>query len=138
MDAIDYLTITQFAERVGVTPQAVYKWIKNRLLPFVKEINGQKMLHVDALKIIKPTDTTNTAKTQASTGSQVELIEALQRTIEILNTQLNVKDRQINDLNERLEQALKTTGLNHYVQAKQIEAPGQRRSWFERVFKRDL
>lgn len=132
-----YLTITEAAGQAGITPQAVYKRLKTNLQPFTKELNGKKMLHIDALKILKPTETTNTVEDAVQPGSMVELIESLKRTVEILTSQLAVKDRQINDLNDRLQQSLTNAGMNHYVQARQIEAPGVKRSWLDRVFKRD-
>ena len=46
----EWLTVKQFAERAGVSTQAVYKQIANRLQHSCKEENGRRFIHSDALQ----------------------------------------------------------------------------------------
>lgn len=52
---MEYLTISKFAERAGVTPQAIYKRVKADLAPFTKEENGIKLVSEEALELFKYT-----------------------------------------------------------------------------------
>jgi uncharacterized protein YjbI with pentapeptide repeats len=52
----DYISILEFARQVGTSRQAVYPRLKADLQPYVKTINGQKAIHIDALQLygVKP------------------------------------------------------------------------------------
>lgn len=52
---MEYLTISKFAERAGVTPQAIYKRVKADLAPFTKEENGIKLVSEEALELFRYT-----------------------------------------------------------------------------------
>jgi predicted transcriptional regulator len=48
---MEHITISDFAEAVGVTPQAIYKRIKKDLSPYVKETPNGKLISTEALKL---------------------------------------------------------------------------------------
>lgn len=46
----ELLTVQEFAEKAGVSVQAVYKWLNNSLNPYVKLVDGRKMLKLSELR----------------------------------------------------------------------------------------
>ena len=95
------LTVQQFADAVGISKQAVYKGVNNQLKPFVREVNGQKMIHRVALQEVyglvvgQPVD-------QPINPLKLTL-QMLQAELEVKNEQLAAKDRQIEQLTALLQ-----------------------------------
>lgn len=108
----NYLTVAEYAAIVGITPQAVYKQLNNKLKPFVIEVDGKKALIKEILQQqeqpIKPTF-------QQQFTNVDKLVDTLNMTIELLNNQLSQKDEQINQLNQRLQQALNNTSQSNFI-----------------------
>jgi len=52
----EFIAIKDFADRVGVTPSAVYQRLDKDLKPFVKVLEGKKMLDSQALKLYDEQD----------------------------------------------------------------------------------
>ena len=46
----EYLTIKDFAERAGVSQQAIYKQVERKLNNYVKMVENQKMIDIRALQ----------------------------------------------------------------------------------------
>jgi chromosome segregation ATPase len=91
---MEYISVADFAEAAGVTPQAVYKRIKGDLATFVKVEGNTKTISTEALqffKIEKPVD-------------RSEEIEALQAEVERLTSELTVKQQEINNLNTHIRE----------------------------------
>ena len=91
---MDYLTVTEFAEKVGVTPQAIYKRIKGDLAPYVKIENGVKLIQQSALELF-------TVKQQVSQPSNEDFLKS---EVERLTAELQVKEQIINELNNKFSQ----------------------------------
>lgn len=125
----DYLTIQEVATRANKSPQAIYQRLNSSLKPYLKVINGKKMLHPDALEVLEPKEDLSKSD------------EALNKVIEILQDQLRVKDDQIKALNESLQKALQATSESHFIQAQEqqkalIEPASEvKRPWYH-FFKR--
>lgn len=96
----DYYTVKEFATRAGVTPQSVYKRLRDKpaFQAYVVKIDGKRMIHKSALneygidadpEVIEPDNT-----------PQNDLIQ-------ILREQLQAKDKQIEALTEALTNAQK-------------------------------
>lgn len=123
----EYLTVKQFAEQSGCTPQRVYQLLRNRLQPFLKYENGVRYIHIDGLKVVEKARVAqgfNKGLTRVAQGfnksltrvedapdipepqpeqSQEQVVDnALQATIDALTTQLAAKDKQINELTAAL------------------------------------
>lgn len=96
----EYLTIKEVAEIAGVTQQAVYKQLNNKLKKYYKEVEGKKRLHIDVLK-----EFNSTVEQNVEQPLNKSLTTSLTTTIELLSKQLDQKDKQINDLNDRLKEA---------------------------------
>ncbi len=84
----DYISIKEFAERVGVSQQAIYKQLNNRLSKYVVLVEKKKMLHLSALDEFKPKEISTTVE---------------QQLLNQLNNQLKDKDNEISFLKEQIQ-----------------------------------
>lgn len=143
----ELLTIKEFAEAAGVSSQAVYQRLTKTLQPYVVEVNGKKHLKKEALELFVSTEqkAENKDVEQDSINLDKELIKTLQATIGILQGQLETKDKQIAELNERLKDALELNKgqmllsvterqqLPEVTEIAQEEADGKKRTFWGRV-----
>ena len=113
-------TIRQIAEEIGVSKQAVYKRYKGKLhtvcAPYTHTEQGVLYLSEQAETLIKQDflqdDRSNGAHTDAHTersigavleqSQEASIVAVLQATIDTMQGQLVVKDKQIEELNARL------------------------------------
>lgn len=92
----EYLSIKEFAARVGVSQQAVYKQLNNKFKKYVKEVENKKFLHISALnEYIKP---------QENSTDEQQLLNILQTSIKVLQDQLSVKDKLIEELTQQAKE----------------------------------
>lgn len=93
----EYISIAEFAERAGVSKQAVYKRIDKDCKPWLKVENGKKLINTKALKFfnIQPKDTVETAKEM--------LEETRQGYIDFLKHLVDEKNEQIKSLSKTIE-----------------------------------
>lgn len=124
---MDYISVTEFAEKAGVTPQAIYKRIKTDLEPFTIEENGVKRINAEALSLF--TDKQQVKKSvnedflQAEVARLTAEVEVKQQTIDRLNEQLielnakilDIMDRQTNQY--QLLLAHQQTGFQQLINA---------------------
>lgn len=123
----EYISIKEFAKRAGITPQAVYKQIDNKLQPFVKLVNGKKALQIEALSLFEnnsfnsvgSSTTNNQLNGENSLVIKIlqEQLEAKDRQLEAKDKQLSEKDEQIKALNEALKKAQQITDQAQHLQA---------------------
>ena len=78
---MEYLTISKFAEKAGLTPQAIYKRIKADLAPYAKEENGIKLVSEEALELFK---FTQQAKFEIREQELLEKIAELENLVQSL------------------------------------------------------
>lgn len=86
----DYLSIKEFAKATGLSQQAIYKQLNNKLKTYLKVVDNKKMLEKSALSLF--------VKEEKSNGVEQQLINMLQ-------TELNEKNKQIAELQKLLDQA---------------------------------
>lgn len=86
----EYLSVKQFSERAGVSSQAVYKQLNNKLKKFKKVENGKTYVNIRGLSCFVATNSTN-------------VVQPVEQMIELLKEQLKAKDEQIRALNEQLK-----------------------------------
>lgn len=156
-------TIRQIADEIGVSKQAVYKRYKGKLhtvcAPYAHTVQGVLYLSEQAEALIKQdflqNDCSNGAHTERSIGAVLEqpqeasVVAVLQATIDTLQGQLEVKDRQIEKLTEALVAAQKTAAAAQALHAgtlqqqlingevgedQQSQEPEEKRSWFSKLF----
>ena len=161
-------TIRQIADEIGVSKQAVYKRYKGKLhtvcAPYAHTEQGVLYLSEQAETLIKKDflkdDRSNGAHTERSIGAVPEqsqeagVVAVLQATIDMLQGQLAVKDRQIEELNARLaevssallaaQQTAATAQALHAGTIKQQLSDGsgadqeeRKQSWISRLFRKD-
>ena len=122
-----YLTVQEFAQRAGVTVQAVYQRLEKDLKSYLKAEKGRKYIHSDALQYMKHSSDIkadssqikedsrniqedssqikgNSSDIKADSSTQESGID-LQSVIDTLREQLAVKDKQISDLAAALQTA---------------------------------
>ena len=161
-------TIRQIADEIGVSKQAVYKRYKGKLhtvcAPYAHTEQGVLYLSEQAETLIKQDflkdDRSNGAHTERSIGAVPEqsqeagVVAVLQATIDVLQGQRAVKDRQIEELNARLaevssallaaQQTAATAQALHAGTIKQQLSDGsgadqeeRKQSWISRLFRKD-
>ncbi|MBP1920963.1 hypothetical protein [Youngiibacter multivorans] len=120
-----YLTIAEAAAAAKLTPQAVYKRIATTesLKKLVKVVDGKKYVHINILEVLAPQQ----SKQQVDNELQTSLIE----TIALLRSQLEVKDKQISELNERLREAHIMTAQNQKQLIEPAPGPVEKKAWWK-------
>lgn len=109
-----YLTVAQVAEKAGVTKQAVYQRLNKDLNKYVKVIDNKKMLNISVLNEFE-VKSIEQANSQELNNDLTSTLNTLNNVVETLKQQLQVKDEQIKDLNNRLEQALNNQSQDNYI-----------------------
>lgn len=171
-------TIRQIADEIGVSKQAVYKRYKGKLYtvcaPYAHteqgtlyiEEQGETLIKQDFLQDNCSNGAHTYAHTECSIGALLEytenykIITVLQATIDTLQGQLAVKDKQIEELNARLaetsaalvaaqqtaqaaqalhagtiQQNLIDGGENSKCQLEKVQKTTEKRSLWSRLFK---
>lgn len=165
-------TIRQIADEIGVSKQTVYKRFKGKLhsvcAPYAHTVNGVLYVDEDGEKLIKqdffqgnhsnatPMEHSVCAPMEHSNGVVLERIQDehiadLQATIDTLKGQLEVKDKQIEQLTSALVAAQQTAAAAQALHAGTMQQqllsgeagvdqmgqepePGQKRGWFSKLF----
>lgn len=119
----EYLSVAEFAEKAGVSKQAIYKRLNSKSLkPYVKEINGVKRINSSAIGVfqpiqpdIQPISTVeqqvetayNTDFLLAQLAEKDELIKRQQDTISQQNTQIQDLQRHVVEQAKELTEIIK-------------------------------
>ena len=146
-------TIRQIADEIGVSKTAVNKQIANLGLRSGLRKNGNQFAideHQEALikqAFSEKSQTEIENQTQIENHEVSDLVCVLQATIDTLQGQLEVKDRQIEKLTEALVAAQQTAAAAQALHAGTIQQqlitgeagvdqqePEQKKSWFSKIF----
>ena len=146
-------TIRQIADEIGVSKTAVSKQIANLGLRSGLRKNGNQFAideHQEALikqAFSEKSQTEIENQTQTENHEVSDLVCVLQATIDTLQGQLEVKDRQIEKLTEALVAAQQTAAAAQALHAGTIQQqlitgeagvdqqePEQKKSWFSKIF----
>ena len=148
-------TIRQIADDIGVSKTAVNKQIANLGLRSGLRKNGNQFAideHQEALikeAFSEKSQTEIENQTQTENHEVSDLVCVLQATIDTLQGQLEVKDRQIEKLTEALVAAQQTAAAAQALHAgtiqqqlltgeagadQQGQEPEQKRGWFSKLF----
>ena len=126
-----YISVKEFAQRAGISVQAVYKGLNNRLNSYVKLVDNQKTIDIRALQDIYGIEIEQPIQPELSTNSIEDItndndividtllkqIEILQKELDVKNEQLREKDTQIVALNERLKESHRLLDQSQQLQA---------------------
>lgn len=95
----NYMTVAEFAAKSGVSKQSIYNQIQEgrRLHPYVRRVNGQKMIRADALSFYVPR--TAAPEDEDPQQGQPEQSDPL---VSLLMDQIKAKDEQIRAKDEQL------------------------------------
>ena len=110
----DYLTIKEFAEKVGVSQQAIYKQVERKLKNYVKLVDNQKMIDIKALQEVydigveQPIQPNIEPVEQPIQSSSQQIIDRL--LFDMLQEELRKKNEQI----ENLQQIIKENELKYH------------------------
>ena len=113
----EYISIKEFAERAGVSPQAIYKrlnQVDNQLNNYIKPVGNRRMLNIKALQDIYGIRVDN----QNQPVEQPVVNFSQPDQIRLLQDQLNSKDQQ---LREQAEQEQKKDEQIRMLQEQLIE-----------------
>lgn len=126
----EYLSIKEFAEAAGVSQQAIYKQLNNKLKPYLIVVEKRKMLEKSALSLFS----------KAENSKEVE-----QQLINMLQTELNRKNEQIAELQKLLDQAQKLHAMDKQrileledKAAEEQQREPARKRWWQKFSIKDL
>lgn len=123
MNDKELLTIKEFAELSGRTPQAIYKQLNNKLSPFVKMVDNKKMLEKRALKEVFDIDIEQQKQQQLNEKTNFEspLYRILKEELDAKNEQiLNLQVELISERQHSREQADKLAVFADQAQKLQL------------------
>lgn len=101
----NYISVAEFSKRANISKQRVYQLLNKSLKDFVKEVDGVKMLHIQALEWYQRKENKSRIEQGFEQDFNNPLNDTLIKTIELLQEQLSVKDRQIEELTRLLDQS---------------------------------
>lgn len=105
----EYISISEFGRRAGVSRQAIQQRLDTSLREYVKVEQGKKTINIKGLELFR-----GARLAQDDSNLPQGLIDTLQQTINTLQGQLEVKDHQIEILSAALDS---TTKALHAAQA---------------------
>lgn len=122
----EYLSISEFAKRAGVSRPTIYSKLDNELSNFCKVVKGKKVINIAALSLFGVKESVNNFTDNETLKA---LVTVLQEQQETLQKELDIKNRQIDTLNAQNTQQLKLIDQQQYLQAmaeqKRLEAPAE-------------
>ena len=156
----EYISIKEFSERANVSVQSIYKrlnGLNNSLNQYIKLVENQKMLNVQALQDIYGIEVEQPIQpnhlTFSTFDSTQESIKLLEKTIHILEKELEEKRKQneelqseVNRLNteilslsnkvgDTLQTISQTQLADKMIEGKKlIEEPKEKESFWKRIF----
>ena len=112
----EYISVSEFAELAGVSVQSIYKKFSTQF----KQVEGRKMLKKSLLREYGLNQTLN----QIESGLNTD--EPILRTIAMLEKELAIKNKQIEDYADRLKESHILIGRQQELQAiEKKEAPAE-------------
>jgi predicted DNA-binding protein YlxM (UPF0122 family) len=121
----EYLTVNEFAEAAGLSRQAVYKKLNNQLTLFVKVVNNKKMIEKSALELFKEKRNCQPVEQQLNN-----------KLIEMLRTELDRKNEQIENLQQALDQAQRLHAMDKQrileLECKEEPEEPKKKKWWQR------
>ena len=134
----ELLTIKEFADLAGKSPQAIYKQLNSRLKPFVQSVDNKKMLKSKALWEVFSIDPENPPEVDQldmsiESGLEKTLFEILRKEletqskrIEFLEAELSEERKHAREQADRARQADKIAVFADQAQKLQLAQMNQR------------
>ena len=121
----EFLTISEFAKRAGVSRQAIYKRLDGDLQPWLTVDNGKKLINSKALELFADNQNVNQVYSNETLSRMVSMLE---KELDIKNKQIDTLNHQVEELNDRLKESHILIGRQQELQAiseKKEEAPAE-------------
>ena len=154
IDKTNYLKISDFATKAGVSRQTIYNDLTGKLTDFLKVIDGIKMLDIQALSLYGVKDTVKldsqftvkfdndlTAFLQRQIEEKDKQIESLYKLLDKEKEAVKEKDNQIQEYAEhireqekRLADLLEQAQQLNYNNQVLLKEKSERKSIFKRLF----
>ena len=104
MDKKEYYTVAEYAAAMGITKQAVYKQLNNKLQPFVVLVDGKKCLVAAAFGEHKPkVEQRIEQHTTNFEQHTTNLEQPVEQQVDFLTNEICEKDKQIDSLLRQIE-----------------------------------
>ena len=97
-----YISIRDFSQRAGVSPQAIYQRLDKDLSNYIKVVETRKMIEESALELFSVKEPLKQVDKEVDKQIDKELTSTLQETIKILSAQLTEKDEQIREKDNQI------------------------------------
>lgn len=143
---MNYLSQKELAEKLGVSKQRVYRCIKsNNIEPHHCEVlRGNSVMMYDEVaaervkSLLFPNDSASQSTSNDAPNEAVN--EALLKQLEVLQNQLQAKDKQIEMLHKALDQEQQLNAINvkkiELLESKDEEDPKEKKGFFARLLRR--
>lgn len=101
----NYLTVKEFAEAAGVSVQRIYQRLDTNLKPFIKTLNGKKMLSVEGLELFEIKDLNE--KQSSLDGNGIKDLENIKGRYEAITMEYTLLDERFKAIVKELENSEK-------------------------------
>ena len=134
----DYISVREFARRVNMSPQAIYKQLDNKLLEYCETWAGKKVVSIKALELFNGTGTKNSDKhfdnqvvneLSKVVDELTTVVNNLSKQVDFYKLQIEEKDKQIATLQTLLNQSQQ---LNAQAQNKIMMLEAPKKHWWQR------
>ena len=139
----NYITVSEFATKAGISKQRVYQLLNKSLKEFVQEVDGKKVIDIKGLELFENNENHSRVEQTFKQYLNKSLIDTLQTTIAVLQKQLEEKDRQIAELTEIVKtQSQSINAANHAdladklkIESSEQKEEREKQSFWKRIFK---
>lgn len=136
MSQNEMLTVKEVAEIAGVSVQAIYNRLEKDLKPFLIINNGKKRLDKRVLKVIEKASFSTDVKDDIK-----PLLNLIEKQNEQLQRELEIKNKQIEDLSTALAAAQRTAEAAQALHAGTIQkqltdGEPEKNRWWQRKTKK--
>lgn len=139
----NYITVSEFATKAGISKQRVYQLLNKSLKEFVQEVDGKKVIDIKGLELFENNENHSRVEQAFKQDLNKSLIDTLQTTIAVLQKQLEEKDRQIAELTEIVKtQSQSINAANHAdladklkIESSEQKEEREKQSFWKRIFK---
>lgn len=147
----ELLTVQEFADKAGVSVQAVYKRLNNSLNPYIQLVEGRKMLKSSALREIYGIRVEQpfqpSVQPELNGESAFSEVDFLRKQVEQLQAELSKERQHSRELAEKIvvladqAQQLQLAQMSPQsalpdTEPAPLPAQPQRKSWWNRIFRR--
>lgn len=125
----EYISIKEFAERAGVSTQAIYQRIAKDLKPYLQVVNGKKALNIEALRLFVASDFKQVdckENTNLQSDVLIKMLDTLREQLAEKDKQLEAAAQEKAELLARLKDAQQAEQQAHLLHAGTMQAEAGR------------